>query len=197
MPLPVAHSLLGATICVAADRDGAGVSPGRLATAVVLANAADLDYLPGMLIGDPHRFHRMASHSLTFAVLVGIAAAIAVRSGVVRDWPLRPGLPRGALGTGLIATAVWMSHPVLDLFNGDYSEPTGVLLFWPFLEVWVASTPFFMNVDKVAGAATPWAFAWSLVTWHNVKTAALEFAVLGPVLAATVWWRRRGRSERA
>lgn len=195
MPLPVAHSLLGATICLAADRDGESPSAARLLTAAALANAADLDYLPGMLLGDPHRFHRMATHSVTFAVLAGLAAAAIVRYGGMRPWPLRPGLPRGALGTGLLVGAIWFSHTVLDLFNGDYTDPGGVLLFWPFIDYWVIAWPIFLDVDKVSGAATPVAFLWSLLTWHNVRAAALELAAFGPLFAATMWLRRGSRAR--
>ena len=191
MPLPIAHSLLGGAVCVASDRDGTMAGYGRLALAVVLANGADLDYLPGMLVGDPHRFHRMASHSLGWAILVALVAAWLVRQGWIRAWPLRPGWPSGALGTALIVGLLWASHIVLDSLNADYSEPVGVMMFWPLSTVWVPAIPIFYNVDKIAGPASPWAFARSLVSMHNLRAALLEVALLGPVLGAAIWWRRQ------
>ncbi|NKB89405.1 MAG: hypothetical protein GKS06_14390 [Acidobacteria bacterium] len=193
MPLPVAHSLLGATVCVVADRD-AVVPPGRLFAAMVLANAADLDYLAGILVGEPHRFHRMASHSVTVAVVVGLAAALLVNRGWLPAWPVRRGWPSGAAGTALVVSLLALSHVLLDSLNADYSDPVGVQAFWPFSQRWMMAFPLFYNVEKLAGAATPLAFLSSLLIWHNVKAALLEVALLGPLLFGAVWWRRRGDS---
>jgi len=197
MPLPIAHSLLGGVVCVASDRDGAAAGYGRFALAVVLANGADLDYLPGMLLGDPHRFHRMAAHSLGWAILVGVLAAWLVRRGWVRAWPLRPGWPSGAAGTGMMVALLWASHVLLDSLNADYTAPVGVMMFWPLSDVWVPAIPLFYNIDKIAGQASPWAFARSLVTAHNLRAALLEVALMGPLLGLTVWWRRRRRADPA
>ncbi len=196
MPLPIAHSLLGGAVCVASDRDGALAGYQRFAMAVVLANGADLDYLPGMLVGDPHRFHRMAAHSLGGALVVALLAAWLVRHGWVRAWPLRPGWPSGAGGTALIVALLWASHILLDSLNADLSEPVGVMMFWPLSQMWVPALPLFYNVDKISGPASPLAFARSLVTAHNLRAAALEVAVTGPLLGLTIWWRQGWRRQR-
>ena len=191
MPLPLAHSLIGVAVCVATDEEVLP-RPGHLLAAVVLANGADLDYLPGFFLGDPHRFHRMATHSIGFSLLVGALAAALVGLGWLRPWRLRSGLPRGALGTGLIVAALWATHIVLDSLNADYSEPVGQMLLWPLSNVWVpAVLPIFYNVDKVAGPATPVAFVLSLVNWHNVRALVLEFVLTAPILALAVSGRRR------
>jgi len=191
MPLPIAHSLLGGAVCVASDRDGARAGYGRLALAVVLANGADIDYLPGMLVGDPHRFHRMAAHSLGWAVLVAVLAAWLVRRGWFHGWPLRPGWPSGAAGTALIVALLWASHVLLDSLNADFSEPVGMMMFWPLSYSWVPSIPLFYNIDKISGPASPLVFARSLATTHNLRAALLEIALMGPLLGLAVWWRRR------
>ena len=191
MPLPIAHSLLGGAVCVASDRDGAAAGYGRLALAVVLANGADLDYLPGMLVGDPHRFHRMAAHSLGAAVLVALLAAWLVRRGWVHAWPSRSGWPSGAAGTAPIVALLWASHVLLDSLNADFSEPIGVMMFWPLSHVWVPAIPLFYNIDKVSGPASPLVFARSLVNAHNLRAMLLEVALMGPVLGLALWWRRQ------
>ena len=191
MPLPIAHSLLGGAVCVASDRDGAAAGYRRFTLAVILANGADLDYLPGMLMGDPHRFHRMATHSFGSAILVALLVAWLVRRGWLRAWPLRPGWPSGAAGTAMIVGLLWASHIVLDSLNADFSEPVGVMMFWPLSTVWVPAIPLFYNIDKIAGPASPWAFARSLLSAHNLRAALLEMALLGPLLGLTVWWRRQ------
>ena len=51
------------------DADGTWVGWPRLLLAIVLANAADLDMIPGILVGEPNRYHHVGfSHSLLFAV---------------------------------------------------------------------------------------------------------------------------------
>lgn len=191
MPLPIAHALLGGAVCVASDRDGVAAGYGRLALAAVLANGADLDYLPGMLVGEPHRFHRMAAHSLGWAVLVALLAAWLVRRGWVPAWPVRPGWPSGAAGTALIVALLWASHVLLDSLNADYSEPIGVMMFWPLSSVWVPVIPLFYNIDKISGPASPLVFARSLVTSHNLRAILFEVALMGPLLGAAIWWRRQ------
>ena len=48
-----------------------------------------------------------------------------------------------------------------------------------------------MNVDKVAGPASPWGFALSLLTLHNLQAIALEAVAIGPLLLLALWLRRR------
>ncbi len=191
MPLPVAYALLGAAVCVAADRDGASAARGRIVAAVVLVNGADLDFLPGLLVGDPHRFHRMQMHSLGWAILMALIAGVLVHRSWSRPWPLRPGWPTGAAGSALIVGILWATHALLDSLNADYSDPVGVMLFWPVSRAWIPSLPLFYNVEKVAGAASLLDFGRSLLTWHNFQAMALELAVIGPVLVWAIWSRRR------
>lgn len=191
MPLPIAHSLLGGAVCVAIDRDGVTAGYRRFALAVILANGADLDYLPGMLMGDPHRFHRMAAHSFGWAILAAVMAAWLVRRKWFRAWPLRSGWPCGAAGTGMVVGLLWASHVVLDSLNADFSEPVGVMMFWPLSTFWMPAIPLFYNIDKIAGPASPWEFARSLVSAHNLRAALLEVALLAPLLGLAVWSRRQ------
>ena len=75
MPSPIAHSLTGYIIYRAASPVHA-----RRWQHVVLhlfaANAPDLDFLPGFLIGDPDLYHHGVSHSIGFAVLFASALSL-------------------------------------------------------------------------------------------------------------------------
>jgi membrane-bound metal-dependent hydrolase YbcI (DUF457 family) len=119
MPTPAIH------LCVAAAATAAVYGRGRptglrdAAAFVVATLAADLDFLPGLLLaGDPTRYHHMWSHSLPVALLIGLAA----------------GLINGRHRLLLCLTA--LSHPILDAFTVDmlgwYHETRGMPLFWPF-----------------------------------------------------------------
>lgn len=61
MSLPVSHSLAGAAIDSVADADGRLGEWRRLLLAVALANAPGLDLVPGLIRGDPNRFHHGAT----------------------------------------------------------------------------------------------------------------------------------------
>jgi inner membrane protein len=62
--------------------------------------------------------HRGATHSLFFAVIVGVIAGAAARLFHQSPWR-----------TGIVATVIVASHPLLDtLTNGGL----GCALFWPF-----------------------------------------------------------------
>jgi membrane-bound metal-dependent hydrolase YbcI (DUF457 family) len=200
MPLPVSHSIIGATIFVALDRNGDGDGSGsgavwpRLLAAVALANAPDLDLVPGILLGDPNRFHHGVTHSLVTAVLVGIVAAL-VAAWFGASWPAWKGLGPPGVATALVVASLWGSHVMLDAVTHDPSPPAGVPMFWPLSSGRVSGPAVFARADKVDGAATPLQFAASLMSAHNARAVAREGLLTAPLLLLA-WWSRR-RTSRA
>ena len=70
MPLPVAHSLAGLAVFKGLDADGTLLAWRRLLAAVVIANIADLDLVPGIFAGEPNRYHHVGfSHSAVSAMV--------------------------------------------------------------------------------------------------------------------------------
>lgn len=189
MPLPVAHALGGVAIYAALDADGSLRPTPRLVAAVVLANAPDLDMIPGILTGDPNRFHHGLTHSLLAALVVGVVAA-GIARGTGRGWPLRTGRPAGAAGTLLIVAALWASHVFLDMLTHDPSPPMGVPALWPMVIERVTLAPLFARADKVTGPASAGEFVLSLLSRHNLAATLREMLLLGPVVVAARWWRR-------
>lgn len=121
MATPLGHYLFGLAIAEALgqDRDEREWAPWLAAIACV----PDLDFLPGLLMGDPSRFHHGASHSLTAAVLFTIVAV-----------PLLSWRGRRPWGRLLVLVfALYASHVVLDFVTLDPGEPRGVPLWWPWL----------------------------------------------------------------
>src|SRR5579883_2594427 len=92
MALPVGHAAAG-YLAYEAVRPAGRHRAGWLATALLLANAPDLDYLPGLLVGHPDAWHRGVTHSL--------AAALAVAAGVTALAAARRLPGRLALGAAL------------------------------------------------------------------------------------------------
>jgi hypothetical protein len=97
MALPVAHAA-GGYLAYEAMRPSGPHRPGML----TLANAPDLDLLPGLAIGSPQVFHRGVTYTLVAAVVVGLVAWLGAR---------RRGAAPGMVGllAGLAALA-WASH---------------------------------------------------------------------------------------
>ncbi|MGD8396102.1 MAG: metal-dependent hydrolase [Candidatus Eiseniibacteriota bacterium] len=179
MPTPIAHSLAGIAL-FAARPDRRGRDLALLATVLAAALAPDLDFVPGMLIGNADRFHHGPSHSL-FAGLVGgvvLGALVARRAG----WPT-------GRRYGLAFAVGYASHVVLDMFCIDTRPPFGVPLLWPFWDGYLASpVEVFLDIHRDRDTA---AFVGSLFQLHNLKAVLWELVVMVTVVAAVGRWRRR------
>ena len=191
MPLPISHSLAAGAIYTAMDADGDLRGWRRLLMAIGLANAPDLDLLPGLLAGDPNRFHRGASHSLIIAVGVGLVVAAVAWYARRWEWRLRGNLPSGLYGTALNVALLVGSHVLLDALTTDPSPPVGEQMLWPVSDAWIQFYPLFERADKVVGQASAGEFLRSLVSMHNARAMVLEVVLVGPFLLWARWWRRR------
>ena len=167
MSTPLGHFLLGAAI-------GAAIRPERSwARAALIGGvcgvAADLDFLPGLVLGDPARFHNAFTHSFACAAAAGVLLALAC-SADRRRWLL------------LGATA-FASHLLLDYLTFDDSPPFGIPLFWPWSSGrFTSPQPVFDNVVRSGGLA---------MIRHNLRVAGIESLLIGPVAAIICWWRHR------
>lgn len=142
------------------------------ALAVFAASAPDLDFVPGILVGDANRFHQGASHSLAAAALFGITVYLLARF---------VGASGGRLA--VVGFLAYASHLLLDFFTQDKRAPFGIPLFWPVSsESFLAPWPVFGGVKHgVPGDSieTVLSYIFSLA---NVATVAVEVVVLAPVL---------------
>lgn len=173
MPSPVAHSLAGAALYLALSPAERPLAHWRTALlCVATASAADLDFLAGLAVGDPNRFHQGASHSLVVALALGLALAwlpLPSLGGFGRRWALM--------------NALTVSHLALDLVTRDARPPYGMLLFWPFSPAFVHSgLDLFPNMRRGSLEV--------VLSAGNWRALATEIALLGPVLAAVACWRR-------
>jgi inner membrane protein len=162
-----------------------------------LAVAPDLDFLPGVLQGQPALYHQGLSHSLAFALAVSLLGALALRRGAC-----------GLLATWGILFAAYGSHLLIDLFGPDQRLPYGIPLFWPLSDgTYLSPISVFWGVHHAARASDTTA-QWlaSIASVHNVGAVLVEMAVIGSfaVMAEIVsrrrWarWRgpmRQGRTE--
>lgn len=147
MPTPIVHTGLALALALAGAANGPGPSL-RLPTGrehavralvlVGLANAADVDFLPGLLAGRAVAFHHGATHSVVFAVGMAVLAWLcwAARypdggSAPGHRWPHRQIGALPWLGLTLVAA---LSHPLLDWLTGEPAADVqrhGIEAFWP------------------------------------------------------------------
>src|SRR3990172_3766487 len=166
MPLPIGHSLMSYALYETISKEKLRPSWRMLLLFILVANLADFDFIPGFLLGEPHKFHRLfISHSLGGSVLVGFVFAVCVWISKKEKFVFY----------FLIFTGVYFSHVLLDLFNSDYSAPYGVPLFWPFSNEYVMSpVPIFMPIEKSGHGVE---FIKSLFIKHNILAALWEAIV--------------------
>ncbi len=168
MPSPLAHALVGAAAYAGLAPDGRPRPDWRpWALAAFAGVAADLDFLPGLLVGDPSRWHHWATHSLA-ATLVFVLLVTPLASATLGAASRRAAILGVAYG----------SHLVLDLLTVDRTVPIGIPLFWPLSDAYYIS-PVLLFTDLHHGAS--WG---AFVNWHNVGAVLTEAVVVGGAVAA-------------
>mgnify|MGYP001213457759 CR=1 FL=1 len=178
MPSPVAHSLIGLTIGLAwlAPRAPLREWPAKvwalrwpLVGALFVANAPDLDYLPGIAIGELNAFHHTYTHTLAFIVAVALLMALAYR--------------RHARAGGWLF-ALGASHLAADVVTEDRRAPFGIMALWPFSpEYWISPVSVFWHLRK-----REWG---DMLQWHNAHAVLVEIAWCLPLVLLMIYWKTR------
>lgn len=159
---------------------------GLLLAAVALANAPDLDFVPGLLAGAPAEFHRGSTHTAVAALLVAGGAGFL-------GWWRRPG-GYGAAWCAGFAAAAYGSHLLVDFMTVDAVAPYGAPFLWPATERFFhAGSAWFTEI--VIDPRSRLGFVRSLVTPAAVAAWMEEVLRLGVVVAAVAAVRALARSR--
>lgn len=145
---------------------------------VVAGNAADLDFVPGILAGEPGLYHHGPVHSLLAAIVFGALAAPFAR------WL---GLA-SARRCGLLMGAAFASHLLLDMLASDDGRPSAVPLFWPLSNAMISlPLPLFIaiRVDPAVDG-----FVGGLLSTHNWNAIVWELVIVTVSLALALLARR-------
>jgi len=180
VPSPVGHSLAGLCGFILARQRLGPIRESWLSLgSIFIANMPDLDFLPGLILGDPRFFHHKGLHSFMAAAAIGLLTI--VLSG---RWNL------SRIRWSIWAAGLYVSHVLLDTLAHDPIPPFGVQLFWPFSESYFTSsiTPFarfdyFYPDLGIMGA---------LLSTHNI-IAVLQEITLMALLVGLVWYFRSRR----
>ena len=175
MATPIGHALVGGIFYFTGNRSQTVDVPLLLVYAF-FANAPDLDFLPGILMGDPGAFHHGITHSLGFGVLFAAVAAtiLAVTWQRFANY--------GLLKLALMGFLLYASHLLVDFFTLDDSVPYGMPLFWP-LSNHYAHAPIYIIPNVLHSA--------DQLGRHNLNVVFREMVVFGvPLLYLMTmrWW---------
>lgn len=191
MPSSLAHGLAGvalagfaqhlpgrtASLLPRGDRARFFLLAGALACA---ASAPDLDFVPGVLLGDPDWLHRGRSHSLLAATMVG-TVAYAVGRLAHRE---------AAAPFAILMGLAYASHVFLDMFSPDPVRFNGVPAFWPLSDrPIVVPASVFLPIRRDPASGGFLASLWSL---HNGYAVLREAVIMGVVVILA---RIKGRSN--
>ena len=97
---------------------------------IVGALAPDLDFFPGLILGNPSRFHHGPFHSLGMAIGLSLTTVF-LMAFFGRD--------RSFFKTGGFVFILICFHLFLDFFTEDLKPPFGFPLFWPFSSTYFLS----------------------------------------------------------
>jgi hypothetical protein len=144
-----------------------------MALYILAANAADLDFLPGLLIGDLARFHHGPSHSIGFVILFGFfVSAFSSRKSFVF----------------VVSSVLYLSHLFLDYFVQDPSQPFGIPFLWPFSHgYYMAPFAFLSRFDYPPNLSES---ILSVFTFQNLATISTEILFFLPLLIFVSLFKR-------
>jgi membrane-bound metal-dependent hydrolase YbcI (DUF457 family) len=179
MPSPVGHCLAGYLIYRLTRNPVKTCGWAPMAAYLFAANAPDLDFVPGLFVGDLSRFHHGPSHSIGFSILFGAFSSL---------------LFARRLRVFLTAFSLYVSHVFLDYLVQDPSFPHGVPLFWPFDGgYYMAPFAFFRSFDYLPNSSEPLLIISALLTGRNLLTVIAETLMLSPLLLLVALMRKRNK----
>lgn len=117
MPLPVLHSYAGYSL-YKLDAKSRVNSLTLALFCMFAANAADLDFVPGILVGRAGRFHHGATHSFGAAIIFGLICALAFKIWKRMDFQ----------SIFKLSSITYGSHVVLDALTHPSEK---MPLLWP------------------------------------------------------------------
>jgi len=184
MALCFAHTAAG-YLAYEVGRPPGAHRPRLLAAAVLLANAPDLDFVPGLVVGAPGAYHRGVTHTLAAVVVVGVAVAL---TGWLARRPYRL-WTRAAVW----ASATYASHLLLDYFTTDAAPPYGGRFLWPLSNAFYLA-PVTPLGEIIIDPSSRAGFLRSLVGPHTFRIWGADLAVLAFAVGAVQVLRVVGRA---
>ena len=149
---------------------------------IAAASAADVDFITGAIWGGLYFSHHGVTHGFAAATAAGLAAWT-ISHAARWERPVR---------IGVLVALAYASHVVLDFFAGDPGVPTDMPILWPLVTDTRLAAPFQIftaieHDDTISGLPAV------MVRPDTLAAMAREALLMGPVLGAVMWLRRRAR----
>ena len=182
MSSPIGHSLAGLSICFLTPNyllhlQGGGLRTGwkTLLFCIIIACLPDIDFLPGIFVGNINYYHHKGTHSIFFALVISLAVwAVAKKNNRVK-W-------------GFLAFMLILSHLAIDYVAIDHIAPFGMPLLWPISgKYFYFKYAFLPEVLRGSSVMT-------IFNRHNLYTVMVEMIIFLPI--AFLSYTRRLRAIR-
>lgn len=153
---------------------------------IFLANAPDLDFIPGALMGTPNLYHHGISHSVGFGFLFALIAGLLIhlKSGK-RFWR-----------EFFFMFSLYGSHLILDLLSMDGRPPFGIPILWPFSDRYFMIPVLPPVKHSVLDDATLGQFLADVFSKHNLYVIGLEMMLTVP-FTLLLFWRSKSRHRKS
>jgi len=173
MSSPFGHSIPGYLLAAYESKTIKVHHTSRILFYVFLANAPDLDIVPGALVGMPNLFHHGISHSLGAGVLFSLIVTFLIGR--------KENLYKRLF---VICFSLYCSHLFLDYVSVDGRPPIGIPLFWPLSnEYFIFPYPILPPImHSRLDHATIGQFLDDLFSIHNLLVVLIELAAVSPFL---------------
>jgi len=187
MSSPIGHSFAGYIINSYSSRSLKIQGIKALFLCIFIANAPDLDFVPGLLLGKPNLYHHGISHSIGMAAIFSLFLSSLLNIGdsenLNKDF--------------FLFFSLYCSHLLLDYISYDGRPPIGIPIFWPLSnEYFIFKYPILPPVaHSELTHATMAQFFNEVFSFHNLYVTLLEFAVSLPLLFI-VWILNLKRGRR-
>lgn len=176
MPLPVAHALIGAGIVVASRPRTTIHDWKSLSLAASIAVLPDFDFFLAWFGNLDESWHRSFSHSIAFAVILGVAVAILAGKPFFRN--------------AIVYVGAILSHGLCDVLTTK--RQGGVELFWPFSPERMRFGVFDYPFTVVPHPAYE---TWTFITLSIFKASLKELFIFLPVFGLLLAYKR-ARADR-
>ncbi len=181
---PLGHSLAGYAVYNFSSM--ASTNHNRLKLALLcifMANAPDLDFLPGILVGRPELYHHQITHSLGFALFGSLAIATIVS---IRTKPFSQIFS--------LCFVSYLSHIIIDFFEySGHSHRGGMPLLWPIsTEKFASPVSLYLafHYDRLPSASI---MEWvkSMLDLYNLNAIIHEAVLILPFIFLGQWYKKR------
>lgn len=191
MSSPFGHSLAGFIIYSYKNKSLKPKETYKLFFYIFIANAPDLDFLIGMMVGKPNLYHHGISHSL------GMAALFAFIIALFAHW-FQKNNDLSIKNNFFLLFILICSHLFFDLISVDGRPPYGIPLFWPFSDRYFM-VPILPPVKhSVLDHATIIQFFEDVFSVHNIYVVLLEIIVMTPfvliMMLLNKFWHKQNDS---